>query len=77
MNKDSIEHVLAAKTGAWVAFDGYFGEALTTVPVCAFRHHMKNNQCLHRLLLSQDAGWYDPDKPDGSIITPIHLILNN
>jgi len=36
---------------------------------------MKNHQCLHRLLLSHDAGWYDPDKPDGANYQPHTLVF--
>jgi phosphotriesterase-related protein len=29
---------------------------------------MKAKKCLHRVLVSHDAGWYEPHKPDGGTI---------
>jgi phosphotriesterase-related protein len=29
---------------------------------------MKEQKYLHRVLISHDAGWYEPDKPDGGQI---------
>ena len=26
---------------------------------------LKREKCLHRILISHDAGWYEPGKPDG------------
>jgi phosphotriesterase-related protein len=31
---------------------------------------MKQHDCLHRLLLSHDAGWFDPDRPGGENYAP-------
>jgi predicted metal-dependent phosphotriesterase family hydrolase len=73
--KDSMKHVLAAKMGAWVALDAYWGSNGQLTQFVQFVVNMKNNQCLHRLLLSQDAGWYDPDKPNGSNYHPHTLIF--
>ena len=73
--KDSMKHVQAAKMGAWVAFDAFWGSQGQLPRFVHLVIHMKNNQCLHRLLLSQDAGWYDPDKPDGANYHPHTLIF--
>jgi predicted metal-dependent phosphotriesterase family hydrolase len=73
--KDSMKHVLAAQMGAWVAFDAFWG---TKGQLSQFVHivvNMKNNHCLQRLLLSQDSGWFDPDKPDGSNYHPHTMIF--
>jgi predicted metal-dependent phosphotriesterase family hydrolase len=73
--KDSMKHVQAAKMGAWVALDAYWGSKGQLPQFVHLVVNMKNNQCLHRLLLSQDAGWYDPDKPDGYNYHPHTLIF--
>ncbi|HMP30238.1 MAG TPA: hypothetical protein PKD85_11600 [Saprospiraceae bacterium] len=53
----------AAKKGAWVSLDGMgwggwdnYAQWLDT---------LKSNNCLHRVLISHDAGWYDPSMDDG------------
>jgi phosphotriesterase-related protein len=53
----------AARTGAWVSLDGLNeGLVLQYVQMLDF---MKKEKLLHRLLVSHDAGWYDPETPDG------------
>ena len=60
---DNDQYVKAVREGAWVSLDGlrennmeaYTGKLL----------HLKKEKCLHRVLLSHDAGWYDPGQPDG------------
>jgi len=73
--KDSMKHVEAAKLGAWVAIDAFWGRGNQLSQFVNIVLNMKNNQCLHRLLLSHDAGWYDPDKPDGSNYQPHNLVF--
>lgn len=53
----------AAKMGAWVSLDGMgwgdwdnYADWIDT---------LKSNGCLHRVLISHDAGWYAPEKPEG------------
>jgi phosphotriesterase-related protein len=60
--KDSSMHTRAAAMGAWVSLDGmnddpeYYANALS---------RLKSNGYLERILLSQDAGYYKPEEPDG------------
>ncbi len=53
----------AAKMGAWVSLDGMgwgdWDNYATWIDT------LKANDCLHRVLISHDAGWYDPEKPNG------------
>ena len=60
---DWNKFALAARAGAWVSLDGLndsnvpdYVQMLTT---------MKKEKCLHRTLVSHDAGWYEPRKPNG------------
>lgn len=53
----------AAKMGAWVSLDGLgwggwdnYAQWLDT---------LKQNNCLDKVLISHDAGWYDPEKENG------------
>lgn len=61
--QDFNKHVQAAKAGAWVAFDGFRPDQLERYVDFVLR--MKKEGLLERVLLSHDAGWYDPAKPDG------------
>jgi len=63
--KDLEKHVEAAKMGAWISLDGFWGGSEKTVELTEMVVNLKRHNCLHRILLSQDAGWYDPDKPAG------------
>jgi phosphotriesterase-related protein len=57
-----------AKEGAWISLDGvsvnnlqWYADVLTL---------MKEENLLHRVLVSHDAGWYDPGKENGGTIRP-------
>jgi len=61
--KDPSQHIEAARMGAWVSFDGVSPETLKTHVDLVKR--MKNENLLHRVLVSQDAGWYHVGQPHG------------
>ncbi len=70
-----IHYARAVREGAWVSLDGLdsgnvaqYAETLVL---------MKENRFLHRTLLSHDAGWYDPDKPNGGPISRDYTVLFN
>jgi phosphotriesterase-related protein len=60
---DMSQYVKAAREGAWVSLDGLRESNIEEY--IERLSHLKKEQCLHRTLLSHDAGWYDPGKPDG------------
>jgi predicted metal-dependent phosphotriesterase family hydrolase len=64
--KDSMKHVEAARMGAWVAFDAFWGRDGQLSQFVNYILNMKKNNCLDHLLISHDAGWFNPDRPDGS-----------
>jgi len=66
--KDKSLHVLAARRGAWVEFDGY-GEGKEQ-EYYEMLLYMKQNQMLHRVLISQDAGWYHVGEEGGGKFKP-------
>lgn len=66
MEKDITKHVEIAKRGAWVSLDGFRGKPEESAELTEMVLNMKINNCAVKLLLSQDAGWYDPEIPDGS-----------
>ena len=65
--------VAAAERGAWVSFDGVSRPALTRhLDLCV---GMKKRGHLGRVLLSHDAGWFDPAKPNGGEFRPYDLLF--
>jgi phosphotriesterase-related protein len=56
-------HVRAAKQGAWISIDNVNQEELDIT--VNFINNLKSAALLNRLLISHDAGWFDPDQPGG------------
>ena len=55
--------IRAAQKGAWISIDDVNKEELdSTVNKI---NSLKSSGFLNRLLISHDAGWFDPDAPDG------------
>ena len=53
----------AAKQGAWVSFDDLRPETMKRhLELCRL---LRDQKQLAQVLLSHDAGWYDPSKPEG------------
>lgn len=61
--KNLNAHVLAAKLGAWVSFDGLNDRNVNTYAemIC----NMKGNGLMEKVLVSHDAGWYHPGEENG------------
>lgn len=59
-------HSQAARLGAWVSLDaiGWGDPAEYVRPLVS----LKEQRLLHRVLISHDAGWFDPAKNDGGEI---------
>ena len=65
---DSTVHVRAARSGAWISFDGLAPDNVERyVARVAF---MKAEGLLHRVLVSHDAGWYHVGEPGGGTFRP-------
>jgi phosphotriesterase-related protein len=71
--KQHQNFIVFARLGGWVSLDGvnedninWYVEVLTL---------LKNEQLLHRVLISHDAGWFDPGKPDGGTFRPFTTIF--
>ena len=60
------EHVRAARMGAWVSLDGLSADNIDTY--ASLLGNLKTNDLLSRTLISHDAGWYAPDKPNGGTV---------
>jgi phosphotriesterase-related protein len=63
----------AAKQGAWLSFDGLRPETLDRhLELCII---MRDLNHLGRVLISHDAGWYAPDKPDGGTFRDFQVMF--
>jgi phosphotriesterase-related protein len=61
--KDQSFHVKAANAGAWVEFDGISEKTSEWHLQCVTA--MACESLLHRVLISQDSGWYHVGEPGG------------
>ncbi|KQS30808.1 phosphotriesterase [Dyadobacter sp. Leaf189] len=51
------------KTGCWISLDGINDENIDKM--AALLDHLKAKRLLNQVLISHDAGWYQPGEPDG------------
>lgn len=70
---DVTQHIKAARDGAWVSIDGLRENNIDQY--VSILKVMKGEKCLHRVLISHDGGWYDPDEPDGGPFTPFTILF--
>ena len=68
-----VHYARAVREGAWVSLDGLDNTNVDTYAQTLLL--MKENRFLHRTLLSHDAGWYDPAKPNGGTIDRSYTVL--
>lgn len=68
-----VHYARAVREGAWVSLDGLDNSNVHQYAETLLL--MKENRFLHRTLLSHDAGWYDPAKPDGGSIDRDYTVL--
>ncbi len=71
---DKQLHVKAAQLTSWVSFDGVNPDSMKTH--LEYLQHMKENQLLNRVLVSQDSGWYNVGDPGGGNFRPYSCISN-
>jgi len=62
--KDNNNYLLAAKEGCWISFDGLGWDLEKHIEKILFA---KEHKLLNRILISHDAGWYDPQKQTQAI----------
>lgn len=61
--KDRASYVAAAKEGAWISLDGLNDSNVKEYTELIL--FMNKEKVLDRVLVSHDAGWYEPGKPGG------------
>ena len=65
--QDFQNYVKAAEMGVWISLDGIGWSIDEYVDRLVFA---KENGLLNQVLISHDAGWYDPAKPNGGEFQP-------
>ena len=71
------DHNDIGRMGAWVSFDWVSTEQEDIQQLVENIKNMKDNDLLHKLLLSHDAGWYTIGEPGGGSIRPYTAIFTH
>ncbi len=72
---DATQPLRAARLGAWVSFDGFRPDLVDDYVGRVAR--LRDAGLLHRVLISQDAGWYTVGEPGGGEFAPFHPVLTS
>jgi predicted metal-dependent phosphotriesterase family hydrolase len=67
-------HIEAARLNSWVSLDGVNPE--TVGANIGYLQTMKKENLLHRVLVSQDSGWYNVGEPNGGTYKPYDCIID-
>ena len=70
--QDFQNYIKAAELGVWISLDGIGWSVEEYVERLIFA---KRNEILDQVLISHDAGWYDPGKPAGGDFQPFTNIF--
>ncbi|OFX29553.1 MAG: hypothetical protein A2W90_23145 [Bacteroidetes bacterium GWF2_42_66] len=62
--KDGLQLVKAARMGAWVSLDKYGWDGALVESCPQILKLMKEEGVLNKVLISHDAGWFDPGQPE-------------
>ncbi len=72
-NARDADILAAAEHGAWVSFDGLGPETMKRhLELCCL---LRDQGRLEQVLISHDAGWYNPGKPDGGPFRDFQLLF--
>jgi phosphotriesterase-related protein len=63
IEKDNAYHIEAAQNGAWISFDGIDQNNIREY--VSHLNALKSKNLLHKVLVSQDAGWYNVGETNG------------
>ena len=70
--QDFQNYITAAQLGVWISLDGIGWGLEEYIDRLVFA---KENGILEHVLISHDAGWFDPSKPDGGDFVPFTNIF--
>lgn len=63
LENDPAKRIYAAQQGAWIGLDGLNDRNIHAY--AEMIENLRDNDLLDKVLLSHDAGWYDPGKDEG------------
>lgn len=66
--KDPSQHIKAAREGAWISLDNVNRKEIERY--VQMIKNLKDQDLLHRVLISHDAGWYTPGEKNGGDFRP-------
>jgi len=69
-------HVQIAKQDAWISLDNVKDDSARIAKLADMVLNLKNNNLLHRVLVSHDAGWYRVGQPDGGKFRDYTAVFN-
>ena len=72
---DAARHIAAARRGAWIEFDGIDPRSLERHVELVTR--LRDAGLLGRVLVSQDAGWYDVGKSSGHMARSYEVLFTD
>ncbi|HEU4720363.1 MAG TPA: hypothetical protein VFS59_03300 [Gemmatimonadaceae bacterium] len=72
---DAARHIAAARRGAWIEFDGIDPRSLDRHLELVTR--LRDAGLLGRVLVSQDAGWYDVGRPSGHMARSYEVLFTD
>ncbi|HEU5138286.1 MAG TPA: hypothetical protein VFU13_24280 [Steroidobacteraceae bacterium] len=70
---DSNKYIDAARRGAWISLDGVSPESIEMHVERVLK--LRDAKLLHRVLVSQDAGWYSVGEPEGGKFRPYDTVF--
>ena len=72
---DSAQHIAAARRGAWISLDGIDPRSLERH--LGFVTRLRDAGLLDRVLISQDAGWYDVGQSSGHMSRSYEVLFTD
>ncbi len=73
---DFALHLAMAQRGCWIEYDAIGSAAFSDEFFIERIAHLLDAGFGHRLLLSQDRGWYDPALPGGGVVMPYTYLVD-
>jgi len=71
------DQIRAAESGAWISLDNVSSDTASIKSYIEMLKNLKENNLLHKVLLSHDSGWYTVGEPGGGKIKPYTVIFTH
>jgi predicted metal-dependent phosphotriesterase family hydrolase len=74
-NDETVHHIAVARRGGWISLDGVGGTGQTIASYVDRVLAMREAGVLERVLISQDAGWFNVGEPGGGSFRPYDTVF--